>query len=89
MQNKTKNKEFFTTRELADLLNLSRITIFNWIKKGKIKAQKVGKSYIIPRSELRDFLSEELSAKKKAEIDKGVRRAITEYGETLKKLGKE
>jgi excisionase family DNA binding protein len=48
---------YMTTTELARLCGVSRFTIINWIKKGRIKAaQTVGKHYRIPVSEAMSFL---------------------------------
>lgn len=79
--------EFLSTVEAAKILGLSRVTLFKWIKSGEIKAVKVGRNYIIPRSEIMDRSKKgELSDAKKAEIDRGVDRVVSEYGETLKLL---
>lgn len=79
--------EFLSTVEAAKILGLSRVTLFNWIKSGQIKAVKVGRNYIIPRGEIMDRSKKGgLSESGKAEIDKGVNRVIREYGETLKLL---
>lgn len=48
-------KEFFTTAELAEVLGVSRITIFNKIKKGEIKAQKMGRNFVIFKKDLGDI----------------------------------
>ena len=54
------SKEFYTTTELAKLLGISRIAIFNRIKKGDIKAQKMGRNFVIFKKDIGDvevFLS--------------------------------
>ncbi|MFH1012123.1 MAG: helix-turn-helix domain-containing protein [Candidatus Peregrinibacteria bacterium] len=79
--------EFLSTAEAAKILGVSRVTLFNRIKSGEIKAMKVGRNYIIAREEIMDLSKKgELSDKKKTEIDKGVDRVWKEYGETLKLL---
>ena len=47
-----KSKLFYTTKEAAKLLGISSVAVFNKIKNGKINAEKIGKNYLIPRSEL-------------------------------------
>jgi excisionase family DNA binding protein len=84
-----KNKEFYSVKELADLLHFSRITIFNRIKKGEIKAEKIGRNYVIKKGDISDFVLDGLTDKVKGEIEKGVKKVIGEYGDVLKKLGKE
>lgn len=54
-------KEFYTTKELAELLGVSRIAVFNRIKKGDIKAQKMGRNFVIFKKDIGDidiFLSD-------------------------------
>ena len=59
--NKSKRRSgYMTTTELARLCGVSRFTIINWAKQGRIKATRtIGKHYRIPVSEalslLRDF----------------------------------
>ena len=82
-------KEFYSTNEVAKIVGLSRQAIFKKIKSGKIKANKIGKSFIIPRTELPKILDRTVSDKSKNEISVTVKRLVDEYGETLKLLGKE
>lgn len=83
------NKQYLSVKELADVLQVSRITIFNRIKNGQIKAEKIGRNYIISKDDLKEIIQGELSDKLKKEIEKGVKKVVEEYGETLKLLGKE
>lgn len=83
------NKEFLSVKQLADLLGISRVAVFYKIKSGMIKAEKVGKTYIIPRTQLKGGSLAGQDEKLKKEIDKGVKKVVAEYGETLKMLGKE
>lgn len=82
-----KNKDFFSTAELAKILGISRVAVFNKIKKGKIKAVKVGRSFIIAKKDLEDILSVGISDSDKEKIDQAVKKTVKEYGETLKMLG--
>ena len=78
---------FLSTAEAAKILGVSRITIFNRIKSGQIKAVKVGRNYIIAREEIEALTKQgELSSAKKAEIDCGVDRVFHDYGKTLQLL---
>ncbi len=83
------NKQYLSVKELADILHVSRITVFNRIKNGQIKAEKVGRNYIIAKENLKDVIQGELSDKLKGEIERGVKKVVDEYGDTLKLLGKE
>ena len=47
-----KEKEFYTTSELAGLLKISRISVFKRVRRGAIKAQKMGRNYIIFKKDI-------------------------------------
>lgn len=83
------NKKMYSTIEVANILHLSRIEIFRRIKSGKIKAEKVGRNYVIPRDSIEEILGETIGTHKKEEIEKVIDRAMKEYGETFKRLSKE
>lgn len=83
------NNDFLTVKELADILGISRIAVFNKIKKGQLIATKAGKTYLIPRDQLVGIIDNNLSEEEKIKIKKGVSKVIRDYGETLKMLGKE
>jgi excisionase family DNA binding protein len=85
----TENNQFFTTAELAALLNISRVAVFKKIKNGQIKAKKIGRNYFIPGESLKGVLHSDMTDKLKNEIKNGVKKVVEEYGETLKMLGKE
>ncbi|OGZ62888.1 MAG: hypothetical protein A2998_00715 [Candidatus Staskawiczbacteria bacterium RIFCSPLOWO2_01_FULL_37_25b] len=55
------SKDFYTTTELASLLGISRIAVFNRIKKGTIKARKMGRNFVVFKKDIGDvefFLSD-------------------------------
>lgn len=83
------DKEYYTTTEIARLLGISRVAVFQKIKSGQIRAQKIGRNYIILKKELPIILHEKLSDEQKEIITKGVEKTVKEYGETLEKLGKD
>jgi len=84
-----KGKKYMSTTELADLLGVSRVTVFKKIKSGEIPAERIGRNYAIPAKYVQRIAGHILSAKEKKEIDEAVRRIVAEYGETLRLLGKE
>jgi len=90
-KNNIVKKEYLTVRELADLLGISRIAVFNRIKKGQIKAEKIGRNFIIHRKDLNEIIpdNQDLTVDEKKRIDQGVDLVIKEYGEVLKMLGQE
>lgn len=56
--NKSKMRsDYMTTTELSRLCGVSRFTIINWVKQGRIKANRtVGKHYRIPETEALSLL---------------------------------
>ena len=83
------NKEFITTAELAKILGISRVSVFKRIKRGQIKAIRVGRNFIIPKDSLPEVLGQVLSKKNKSEIETAVKKTVREYGQTLRLLGNE
>ena len=49
--------EFYTAQEVADKLRVNVMTIYRYIKAGKITAYKFGKEYRIDKMEFEDFLT--------------------------------
>jgi len=50
--------KLFTVREVAELLKVNIMTIYRWIKEGKIKQTKIGRSVRIDESELNKFINQ-------------------------------
>jgi excisionase family DNA binding protein len=51
--------DYISTTEAAEMLGVSRVTVFNMIKDKRIKrAIKVGRNYIIPKDFKNDFIEE-------------------------------
>jgi putative molybdopterin biosynthesis protein len=48
--------QFYTIDEIAELLKISYLTVFRWVKAGKLTAYKVGKQYRIDVQDLNKFL---------------------------------
>jgi len=83
------NKGLITTAELAKILGISRITVFKRIKRGQIKAIRIGRNFVIPKDSLPEVLGQVLSEKNKREIETAVKKTVREYGQTLRLLGNE
>ncbi len=47
---------FLSTREIADYLSLTILTIRRWIYRGKLKAIKNGHDWLIKRNDFRSLL---------------------------------
>jgi len=72
MVNISKQKDFYTTAELAKILGISRIAVFKRIKNGSIKAQKNGRNFVVFKKdvgELENLLSELFKNAKNWAID--------------------
>jgi len=50
------DKAFYTTEELAERLRVNIMTIYRYIKAGRLKAHKIGKEFRIPKDEFERFL---------------------------------
>jgi len=50
-------KEFYLAEELAAKLRVNIMTIYRYIKVGKLKAHKIGKEFRIEKSEFDNFLN--------------------------------
>lgn len=51
------DKEFYRAEELADKLEVNIMTIYRYIKSGKLVAYKIGREFRIERKEFEDFLN--------------------------------
>jgi len=49
-------QEFYTADELADILKVNIMTIYRYIKAGKLEAYKFGKEFRVEKSEFNNFL---------------------------------
>jgi len=55
---------FITVRETCSLLKVSRQTVYEWMKSGKLKAVKAGRLVRIRKEDLENFLKEWRPGKK-------------------------
>lgn len=82
-------KKYMTIPQLAEILGMSRIAVYKKVRQGQIKAEKIGRTYVISDRNIQNILSRKVSAKRKKRIDAAVKKTVREYGVVLKKLGKE
>jgi excisionase family DNA binding protein len=52
----TQEKEFYLVEELAKKLRVCDMTIYRYIKAGKLKAYRIGKEFRIDKEEFNNFL---------------------------------
>ena len=51
-----KEKEFYRAEDLAELLEVNIMTIYRYIKAGRLKAYKIGRDFRIDKNEFDAFL---------------------------------
>ena len=51
------NKAFYKAEDLAKLLEVNIMTIYRYIKAGRLKAHKIGREFRISKEEFDKFLS--------------------------------
>jgi len=56
MESKIK-KDFYTAKELAEMLSLNVMTIYRYIDASKLKAYKIGKEFRIEKAEFERFMN--------------------------------
>ena len=83
------DKKYVTIPELAKLLGVSRIAVYNRVKKGQIPAIKIGRTYVITDRTVTDILGKEVTKKGKERINAAVQKTVRQYGDVLKQLSKE
>lgn len=54
----TQLKDFYTAKELAELLNILPSAITRHIRNGTIKAEKIGNSYIIKKADVEAYIKQ-------------------------------
>lgn len=45
-------EEFYTIKEVSELFKVAYLTVYRWIKQGKLNAFRVGKKYMIKKSDI-------------------------------------
>ena len=58
MNESNKDIKVYTVDEVADILQVTRRTVYNYIKEGKLNAKKIGKSWRITSKDIEDLLYE-------------------------------
>ncbi len=51
-----KEKEFYKAEDLAELLDVNIMTIYRYIKAGRLRAYKIGREYRIKKVDFNGFL---------------------------------
>jgi excisionase family DNA binding protein len=53
-----KENEFYRLDDICKVFQVSKITVYRWIKAKKIPAYKVGGTYLFKKSDIEKFLEE-------------------------------
>ena len=48
--------EFYTLEEIAERLKVVYMTVYRWVKSGKLPAYKFGKQYRIKKNDIQKFI---------------------------------
>lgn len=83
------DKKYYSTIEAGRILHLSRVAVLKRIKSGKLKAERVGKNYIVSNETVMEALGKSIGKEKKDKIEHAVKKATEQYKTTFKLLGKE
>jgi len=72
----------YTVDEIAELLQVGRKTVYDYIENGDLKAAKIGKYWKITEAALNDFLEKGTTAKKSDDekLNELLGKYIEEYG---------
>ena len=82
------SKKYLSTTEAAKLMGISRVAVFKQIKSGKLRAEKVGRNFVIDRNDLAGIFRH-ITPSEKRRVSLAVKKVVKQYGPALKKLGKE
>ena len=80
--------EYLSIPQAAKELGINRVVLYRKVKEGSIIAIRVGKSYIIHRSQINP-VHRSLTEADKRRIEKAVTRVVQEYKDVLQWLAKE
>ena len=72
-------KEFYSAPEAANIFKVSRMAVVNWIRTGKLKADKVGRNYVIPHASIVEKLGQTIGEEKKNDIERTINRRSEEH----------
>jgi excisionase family DNA binding protein len=54
----TETEKMLSVKEVSEYLGVTKITLYSWIKEGKLKAFKFGRSFRIAETDLKEFVEE-------------------------------
>jgi excisionase family DNA binding protein len=81
-----KKEESFDLRETLEILDISRTTLYRWMKEGRIKGNKFGGQWQFPKVEIYNLL-EESPVEHDETIMQSITNSIKSYKELLNEMG--
>lgn len=82
------SRKFLTVSEVSKKIGLSRMQVIRKIRSGEIRAERVGRSYIVPEEGL-PGIYRKISQAERDRVTEAVRRVLKEYGDVIRRLGRE
>ena len=64
--------EFYTLRDVSEMLHVSMTTIYRYIKEGRLTPAKIGNSYRVTEADLQEFIDRGKAATRAARAEKAV-----------------
>lgn len=87
VNNRLHSKEYYSSVELANLLGISRIAVYKRIRKGDIRARRIGRNFLVHYKTVEQLIPHRLDDHDRKFIDRAVSRTVSQFGEALKNLG--
>ena len=78
-----------TIPEVAKELGISRVAVFNKVKKGQIPAERIGRFYVISTDTVKSLTQNANKQQNLDWIEEAVKKVVREYGVVLKWLSLE
>lgn len=50
------NEQYYTIKEVAKMLKVAYLTVYRWIRAGKLNSNKAGKQYRVKKEDLDRFI---------------------------------
>lgn len=84
------NNRLLSSTEAAKALGVTRMTVGRWVKSGRLTSTKIGRHTFIPEAEIERLKpTPAVPDSSPMSVEASARRAISEYDEVLKMLGRE
>ena len=64
--------EFYTLRDVSEMLHVSMTTIYRYVKEGRLTPAKIGNSYRVTEADLQEFVERGKAATRAARAEKAV-----------------